>query len=282
MIRLVKRKNLDVERYNTCIVNSVQSRIYGYSWYLDIVAENWDVLILNDFEAVMPLPWKRKYFLKYITQPLFCQQLGVFSKNETDDNSLSNFIKAIPKSFLKVNLNGNFNLSFGNSTERKNYILSLNNDYDSLFKGYSKTRKQRVKKAQKANLLITDVLITELIDLYEENYSYSGFSSAKLESIAVLNEAKLIGIKKEDELIGGAVFLVIKNRIIYLFSAFNENGKKYQAASFLIDHMIQTNQKTNTILDFEGGNLKNIEAFFKSFGSKIEPFYSMNFWNIFK
>jgi len=82
MIHYVKREDLEVTKYNDCIENSIQSRIYAFSWYLDIVADNWDVLVEDDYTAVMPVPWKQKYFIKYVTQPFFCQQLGVFATHK--------------------------------------------------------------------------------------------------------------------------------------------------------------------------------------------------------
>ena len=83
MIKYIKRRDLDITKYDACIENSIQSRIYALSWYLDVVADNWDVLVLNDYEAVMPIPWKQKFGLKYITQPYFCQQLTIYSKTIT-------------------------------------------------------------------------------------------------------------------------------------------------------------------------------------------------------
>jgi len=71
MIHYVKREDLEVLKYDACIENALQSRVYAFSWYLDIVADNWDVLVLNNYEAVMPVPWKQKYFIKYVTQPFF-------------------------------------------------------------------------------------------------------------------------------------------------------------------------------------------------------------------
>ena len=53
MIQHIKRKDLDILKYDACIENSIQSRIYGFSWYLDIVADHWEVLVLDDYEAVM-------------------------------------------------------------------------------------------------------------------------------------------------------------------------------------------------------------------------------------
>ena len=82
MIYYLKRNQLDDNKYNSCIKQSKNSRIYAFSWYLDCVADNWDALVLNDYEAVMPLPWRQKYVIKYIYPPAWTQQLGVFSPNE--------------------------------------------------------------------------------------------------------------------------------------------------------------------------------------------------------
>ena len=49
MIKYVRRKDLDIKKYNNCIEKSIQSRIYAFSWYLDVVAENWSVLVVGRF-----------------------------------------------------------------------------------------------------------------------------------------------------------------------------------------------------------------------------------------
>ena len=54
-------------------------------WYLDIVHENWDALMEDDYERVMPMPVITKNWrISYIFQPFFVQQLGVFSKTYFD------------------------------------------------------------------------------------------------------------------------------------------------------------------------------------------------------
>ena len=79
MIKYLTRSHVNIEKYNNCISNAVNSRIYAYSWYLDIVAdENWDVLVLDDYVAVMPLPKRRKYFINYVYTPFWVLQLGIF------------------------------------------------------------------------------------------------------------------------------------------------------------------------------------------------------------
>jgi len=59
---------------------SVNSMVYGYSWYLTNVSPGWEGLVLDDYLAVMPLTCHRKYFIYYLSQPFFTQQLGVFFK----------------------------------------------------------------------------------------------------------------------------------------------------------------------------------------------------------
>ena len=82
MIHYVKREDLEVAKYNDCIENSIQSRIYAFSWYLDIVADNWDVLVLNDYEAVMPVPFRRKFGVNYVYPPFWLLELRSFCKKE--------------------------------------------------------------------------------------------------------------------------------------------------------------------------------------------------------
>ena len=118
MIQYVKRKYLDEDKYNFCIENSIQSKVYAFSLYLDIVADNWDVLVLNDYKAVMPIPWNKKFLLKYSLQPFFCQQLGVYSKeilelskknlinsaaHITGGGLIENLLRSVPKN-LSLNI----------------------------------------------------------------------------------------------------------------------------------------------------------------------------------
>jgi len=277
MIQYVKRSDLNVDKYNACIENSIQSRIYGFSWYLDIVADNWDVLVLDDYKAVMPIPWKKKYFIKYVTQPLFCQQLGIFTSKSLEKEDIISFFRKIPIRFVKVSLNLNSFNYFDDNITRKNYILDLNKNYQSLSANFSRTRRQRVRFGKKINLEVKRVAIDKLVEIQQKNYNYEGFSDiiiSKLSKYIIKNEKGFVlGVYKENELLGGGFFIEQKQRIIYLFSSFNNSGRKYQAASFLINFVIEKNQQKDKILDFEGGNIKSIGDFFKSFGAHKENFY---------
>ena len=273
MILYLKRAALDVEKYDLCIENSIQSRIYAFSWYLDIVADHCDVLVLNDYEAVMPLPWKKKFGLKYITQPYFCQQLGIFSKEEISEEIQRQFIRKIPLKFLKVSLALNsHNLLIGQQI-KKNLSVKLNKNYESICKNYSKGRKHAIKVAEKNQLMVAETSIQSLIDIQKKFYQYE-FSEEKLQklSIQLLHQQKgaILGIFKDEVLLGGALFVFSTKRIVYLFSAFTELGRELQVASFLLNFMLTKNENSQLIFDFEGGNILNMGKFYRSFGAEEE------------
>lgn len=280
MINYIKRKDLDVLRYDTCIEKAVQSRVYGFSWYLDIVADHWDVLVLNDYEAVMPIPWKQKYFIKYVTQPYFCQQLGVFSKGLISEAIQKEMMAKLPTKFLKVSLSLNAdNLLVSEKTNRKNYTLNLFKEYSTLQKGFSKGRKHAIKVGEKANLKLGNCTIEALLKIQSENYNYY-IPETLLKNLAKVflqkGEGFILGVFKGEKLVGGGFFIKSKKRFIYLYSAFNEDGRALQAASFLISNIVRKHQKTNMRLDFEGGNISNIGKFYRSFGAEEEVYSTFN------
>ena len=290
MIRLVKRKDLEIEKYDGCIAVSAQSRIYAFSWYLDIVAENWDVLVLGDYEVVMPLPWKQKYFIKYITQPFFCQQLGVFSKENLSEKLQEKMIQQIPKKFVKIALNFNSD-NFLNSKmkPKRNYLLKIEKTYEENYKKFNNNRKRGLKKAENSFLYIKEVEFDCLELIAYSNYSHLNYSHLDYEKLKKLihvlknkENGILLGVfNREKTIIGGVLFLKDAHRLTYLFSVMNVEAKKINAATFLLSRVIKQYENQNLLLDFEGSMNIGISNFFKSFGGINENYYQLKI-NAFK
>jgi hypothetical protein len=85
-IRFIPRTELDTSRWNICIENATNGLVYAYSYYLDIMAPNWDALVLENkdtkgYEAVMPLTWNKKFGISYLHQPFLAAQLGISQHN---------------------------------------------------------------------------------------------------------------------------------------------------------------------------------------------------------
>ena len=79
VVKHLTYNEIDRTRWDATIATSTNSLPYAYSWYLDAVSPQWEALASNNYEFVMPLPVKRKFGVKYVIQPRWVQQLGVFS-----------------------------------------------------------------------------------------------------------------------------------------------------------------------------------------------------------
>ena len=97
-IRFIDRGKLDVSRYNSCIDSASNGLIYAYTFYLDFTAHTWGALVLNDYQAVMPLPYRKKLGICYLYQPLLTAQLGVFGK-EITEQMVHAFLSSVPSYF---------------------------------------------------------------------------------------------------------------------------------------------------------------------------------------
>ena len=218
MIAYLTRNELNLAKYDTCIANAINARVYANSWFLDIVCDDWDVLVEDDYQSVMPLPKRKKYGIHYIYQPPWTQQLGVFSLETINEMDVLKFVKKIPKKFklIDVFLNSNNMMSSERIKTRDNFILSLDKTYESLRKKYSKGRKSSCKQAKQFNLeIIENYDHKKIIQLFKKNkgaelnknYSDYQILNKLVEHALPLNRIKSIGvINRNDELIGGAFF----------------------------------------------------------------------------
>src|SRR5436305_12201107 len=79
-IRYVLNQEIDKEKWDACLLSSDNPLIYARSSFLNSMCRYWDGLVLNDYEAIMPLPWGRKWRVRYIYSPYFVVAGGVFGK----------------------------------------------------------------------------------------------------------------------------------------------------------------------------------------------------------
>ena len=77
----LQRNQIDPLKWNECVCNEMNGCVYALVEYLDHTADNWDALVYGNYEAVMPLPWKKKFGIRYVYAPFFIQRLGIFGKN---------------------------------------------------------------------------------------------------------------------------------------------------------------------------------------------------------
>jgi len=291
MIEYLDRQNIDDHKWDQCIARSFNGMLYGYTWYLDIVSEDWGGLIENDYESVFPLPGKNRFGISFIYQPFFTQQLGLFSRNLISEEKVGMFIKSIPDSFRRVDLNMNtlnkINEEHFECKPQLNHELDLIHPYETTYSGYSENLKRNIKKAKNANLqLIQNIKPDGIIKLFREGRG-AGIKHLKDSNYLIMKRilytamykrnGQMIGVfNNTNELIAGAAFIVSNKKAIFIFSGLGEEGKKKGAMPFLIDAFIRNNSGNHLTLDFNGSNDPNLARFYKSFGSKECIYHRVN------
>lgn len=283
LIKYLKHNEINKQKWNECILNSFNGIVYAYSQYLDIVCPEWEALVKDDYEMVMPLTGNKKYGIHYMYQPYFTQQLGVFSKEHLTEKNVELFLKAIPKhfQFLEFNLN-TYNKLLHKDYITQNYLtheLDMISPYEMLYKNYSENTKRNLKKASQQQLtIINNCKVEDVIDLFKNN-KRKEVKAFKTEQYSMLEKlyatffkvgfAKSYGVvNSKNYLIAGALFFFSNNKAIFLFSGNSKEGKEKAALFYLIDQFIKNNSEKNLTLDFEGSNNPNLARFYKSFGSK--------------
>lgn len=290
-IKYIVHSSIDKEKWDACIGSATNSRIYGYSFYLDHMVGEWDALVLGDYEAVMPLTWKKKYGVHYLYQPFLAAQLGVFGNN-IGEQIVNDFIKTIPAKFklIEIALNSsNFSEAYRSSIyTRMNYVLDLDKPYEEISQSYRDNIKRNIRKAKQVGCSAekgfdVEKVITLAVDQMHGYGKQSGENVDRFRRLYHFLLQKQMAVtygilSPHGELIASAVFLIDDKRAYYILVGNHPNGKTIGASHALIDEFIRDHAGRDMVLDFEGSDIRNLAFFYSSFGAKEEvyPFLRVN------
>ncbi|MFD2935615.1 GNAT family N-acetyltransferase [Spirosoma flavum] len=314
-IRILPRNKINSLAWDACIANSHQRILYGYSWYLDIVlpAPFWKwvgAVIANEtgqYQTVMPIPLRRKVVAGItcawvVHQPFFCQFLGVFSRQETLDPMP--FFRVMQQRFrygstVSMRQQPDTSLSFDTVRAATTHTLALSVGYDTIYQNYTHDRKQNLRRARREMSTAVNWTIVEstdpepLLTLFRENHAdnidggVTDWAYAVVRNLVIeLSKRNLITLRYaccDGRIEAGTLFVQEGNRIIYLFNAGSEIGRRRNARTLLIDQMIREQAGHNDadeplVFDFESPEKLAIREFYQSFGTSEEPFWEMR-WN---
>ena len=300
-IQYVDHHQIDPTKWDSAILRSPHPLAYGLFEYLNAVCESqWDALIYNDYEAVFPLPFKKKFGIKYLVQPVFCQQLGAFGSNV--NVSTHHFLSAIPKRFLRVRLQLNPYFDQTNEVEsiqtkpagiiassrklttKTNMTIQLSQPLD-----YNKDCKKNLHRLAELPIeyKINAISIRDAIDTYRKAWGkqnpeigdehYQLFANACTDKLSFTVTAHH---QKEGDLLGAAIFLITpentKRSLHYVCAGPTEAGKSIGVMHGIIDFILNRYKGENMLFDFEGSSIASVASFYKKFGANEEPFFCFN------
>jgi len=285
-IRYLTNKEIDRQRWDACVANAANSLIYGYSWYLDLVCDRWDGLVAGNYAAVFPLPARSKYGIRYLYQPPYTQQLGLFTCIPVSASLVDEFLDSIPKKFwlTEIFLNTSSLPAIHETGLRNNYLLDIAPRYSALREHYSNNLVRNLKKGEALGLQVSPHAdVTRITTMFSENRGREidnrndpGYFRIR----RLFHEAQHRGMaqtygtyNRTNDLLAGAIFLFDQHRIIFLFSGLSEEGRETGAMPMLIDHVIREFSGSHLSLDFEGSMDPGLARFYASFGATPDQYW---------
>ncbi|MBI1222823.1 MAG: hypothetical protein GC180_09495 [Bacteroidetes bacterium] len=283
IIQYLRNLDISTEKWDACIRDSEPSLIYAYSWYLDEVCDQWDGLVLNDYEAVMPLPFTKFLGIRIGLQPLFAQQLGIFSRELIDPTIIDAFLNSIPAKFRWVRYQLNYRNKEVQFPTRSNFVLDLIQPYELLQKNYSSNLKRNLKKSVNSSCVLLEGIdfpsMLELIEFHaqQKNTGITGKSKSKLSQLMniLTNKGVLMSVglySPMNHLCATALFLKDRERIYYLVGAMDDTGRDYYGLGRIMDYVIEKHSGQAYTLDFEGSEIPGIARFMRQFGPQNSPY----------
>ena len=273
MIKRLKYHEIDFDKYNACIENSLQNSDYAQREFLDIVTgKSWELIIYDDYEAVMPVPLIVKFGFNIVLMPKLCQQLGIFSNQ--DSVYINNlFYNYLTKNYIVLFYAFNGNNEVSNIGLKKSYIIPKD-QYSEVKKRYSIHRRRNVRIIGdlENNIIFRNSLKSEDKAFFVENMKgikKKEDASIYFDLMQTLYEQKLMNIeileyKNQIESMAG-LYCGKTNHYLSLFV--NKNPlSNTNIPSVVIDNYLKKTIADQDF-DFMGSDVENVAKFNERFGA---------------
>lgn len=287
-IQVLSSHQIDKEKWDACINNSSNTVIYAYSYYLDTLCENWSGIVVNDYETVMPVPWKKKFGIVYTYAVPFVQQLGFFSGQNVlnGDLLLDKFFQVYKYGDYSFNFQNRFQFSLQKTCT--NFIIDLSLSYHDIAANYNAYLRSYLKKSSIKELNYgpgTD--IDNAVNLNKQYYGDRVTHVKDKDFDNFISLCKILRAKnqvlirrvtdQENSLLALILMLKDEKRLYNIVNVITEEGRKNEANHYLYDQLLKEFSGSGLIFDFEGSDLPGVKFFYEKFGAINQPYCKISF-----
>ncbi|WP_158546136.1 GNAT family N-acetyltransferase [Adhaeribacter pallidiroseus] len=290
--------------WDSCVHHDPAGLVTALSWYLDVVAPQWEGWIKEEngqYIAVVPIVKRKIAGAPVITQPLLTQQFGIYTPQSGNDlekygQELITLFLKLPEAIEKYCFGPQDYQNLKNLLpfkEKTNWILPLQESYHLIRTRYSTNRTRDLEKARKARVKLQagNNLWLHVFTLYRANVLNRLKKKQQATLLKIIPELVAAVLKRNlgrvyvvfsptGQVVAGALFILYKNRLTYLLPAASEAGKKIGASTFLIDQVCQQFAGSKVVLDFEGSSIPSLAHFYQSFGAQPEIYGLLENYNM--
>ncbi|PHI21414.1 hypothetical protein CEQ90_03175 [Lewinellaceae bacterium SD302] len=253
-IRFIPQEEIDRQLYNSCVHFATNGSIYGYDWWLNNTARDWDLLVEGDkYVSALPLPKTKNWLGRLqLEQPRLVPELALYSVKPLSKKRVASFWEAVPAEFKRGSLTlepwsipdekTRFQL-----TEATGSVLDLSRPYEEVTDNFDPAWFNELAKAELADLMPTGNLKPERIAaLYRDFHGAGTETDWHFHAMQRLMYQTLHrgwggpwGIQTREGEVLAAVFLIYSHgRLFPLAKTVTEVGKKTGAEAKLWDNIL--------------------------------------------
>ncbi|NJK82546.1 MAG: hypothetical protein HC912_00730 [Saprospiraceae bacterium] len=284
-IRLVKQEELHHVKWDSCIHYANNGSLFGYRWFLNNVAKEWDALVEGDYESVFPLVWKQDIFKrKYLFQPMLTRALGIFSIHVLSPNRIQAFLDAIPSTYdyVQIALNEQNQWQTNQDYEwkkKKNYQLWLDQPYEVIQQNYAPEVVALIKEAKASYLRPVSNLKPERIAQFFKDHAVDRKDlEEKFHALQrIMYNAMHRGVgfdngieNEKGELLAANYFIYGHGKLLSLLPIHLSHLPSKLATVYALDMLIKTNAGRPLILD-----LNSTDDTLKTLGALPSHYYQL-------
>lgn len=285
--------------------------IFSKDWWLDIVCGkiNWDVLLIEQkgqMQAALPfyIPHSR-----IISMPPYTQSMGPWFAAEADDTKYTTLLgkrQTICKQFTdQLQSYPHFLQNFSyqvtdwlpfywegyKQTTRYTYLLENIRDPEAIWANMSPNIRRNITKAKskyqitiQKGIPVDDFLKVQSMTFERQhttNKADINVLKQLIETCRKQNQGDLWGGYDTEGQLHAAAFIVWQNSsAYYLAGGGNPELRESGAHSLVLWEGIQYVSQFTHLFDFEGSMLPGVERFFREFGAKQTPYFTITKGNI--
>ncbi|MCU4156508.1 hypothetical protein J1N10_11000 [Carboxylicivirga sp. A043] len=253
----LKRSEIDEKKWDDCIKHSANGHVFAQSWYLDIVCDDWQGVVADDYEAVLPLPLKRIGF-QTVYCPHWTPYLGIINQKPINKKAAWLMLQTVP--YFNINLvMGTHNKLPGMKAlrceARKFAVLDLISEISRLEKRFKPELKPIIELYKKKKINVVRAMdASEYLNFVNRPGVYANGDElpALLKMISFALRYKSAGLyaayDERNQMVAGA-FLLKSDKKLSLIHC-GDCSSNLEAVKAIIFHILDHNAGSNLTLEF--------------------------------
>jgi hypothetical protein len=259
-IRYIPFEEIDKVKWNSCVHFAVNSEVSAYYWWLKAVAKEWDAIVEEDYESVLPIFYKRDIWgRKSIVHPPLIGRIGIQSIHILSRKRIVSMLDQIPDMANTHILFNEMNIippDYESNTEQKQaWRVLLNKSIANIRSSYSQEVSEIIRTELPDGYFFQVMMKPEdIVAFAKENNQlpYEEYASLRV-FYNLLHRGTLVNtviLDENKEPVAMLTFTYHLKKIKVLLSVQNKMGRKLNAIHRMYDHVFNLHQNKPMMFEF--------------------------------